>query len=125
MMKLRIFFVTLTLLIAAATSGLADGRKITVGEAGAYVGQTMTVCGNVASAKFAHQSKGQPTFLNLDQPYPRHIFTIVIFGNNRSAFGSPEKTYVGKNICATGLIKSYQGKLEIIAKEPSQITLAQ
>ena len=104
---------------------MADSQKITASEAGAYVGQTMTVCGNVASAKFANQSKGQPTFLNLDQPYPRHIFTIVIFGINRSAFGSPEKTYVGKNICAAGLIKNYKGKLEIIANDPSQITLAQ
>ena len=118
-------FVTLVLFVALATSSLADSRKITASEAGSYVGQIMTVCGFVASTKFAEQSKGQPTFLNLDAPYPRQIFTVTIYGNDRGAFGSPEKTYAGKNICATGMIKTYKGKPEIIANNPSEIALVQ
>jgi DNA/RNA endonuclease YhcR with UshA esterase domain len=124
-MKLRTFFVTLVFLVAAATSGLADSQKITAKEAGAYVGQNMTVCGHVTSASYGSHLKGQPTFLNLDAPYPQHIFTVIIFGNSRAAFGEPEKIYADKNICVTGRIKSHKGKPEIIARHPSQITLAQ
>jgi antitoxin HicB len=47
----------------------------------------------VASTIFAAHSKGQPTFLNLDQPYPTHIFTALIWGSDRPKFGQPEETY--------------------------------
>ena len=50
------------------------------------LGQKATVCGIVASATFLSRSKGQPTFLNLDQPYPRQIFTAVIWGKDREYF---------------------------------------
>jgi len=98
--------------------------KITAVEAAANIGKTATVCGHVTSARYAVRSKGQPTFLNLDSPYPRQIFTALIWGNDRPAFGTPEKTYLGKSICVTGKIKSYRGNPEIIVNEPSQIALA-
>ena len=43
------------------------------------------MCGKVVSTHYAAQTKGQPTFLNLDEAYPRQIFTIVIWGSERSA----------------------------------------
>jgi hypothetical protein len=76
----------------------------------------------VASATFLSRSKGQPTFLNLDQPYPRQIFTAVIWGNDRGYFTSPpEIAYRGKRVCVTGLVKLYKGKPEIIVILPSQV----
>ena len=56
---------------------------MTAAEAKNHVGENPTVCGKVVSARFAKDSKGQPTFLNLDEPYPRQIFTIVVWGSNR------------------------------------------
>jgi hypothetical protein len=86
------------------------------------VGQKATVCGIVASASFSSKSKGQPTFLNLDQPYPRQVFTAVIWGKDRSYFSSPpELAYRGKQICVTGLVELYKGKPEIIIILPSQV----
>lgn len=90
-------------------------------EAAGHVGETATVCGVGASAKHATSVRGQPTFLNLDRPYPNQVFTVVIWGSDRAAFGQPEVAYQNKRICVTGLVESYKGKPEIIARRPSQI----
>jgi hypothetical protein len=62
----------------------------------------------VASANYA---RGQPTFLNLDKPYPQQVFTVVIWGRDRMKFGTPEKQLADKNICATGMIQLFHGGL--------------
>lgn len=98
-------------------------KRITAVEAKDHVGEQATVCGQVESARYADRSKGQPTFLNLDEPYPKEIFTIVIWGSDRSKFGDPEAKYASKKVCATGLIKSYRGVPEIEASEPAQIEM--
>lgn len=98
--------------------------EITARDAPKYLGKTETVCGKVASATHAIRSKGQPTFLNLDEPYPNQIFTVVIWGTDRAKFQDPpEKAYRGKTICVTGPITSYQGKPEIVVKDPKQIVV--
>ena len=40
------------------------------GDAVSHVGESATVCGVVASAKFAVNSRSQPTFLDFDRAYP-------------------------------------------------------
>jgi DNA/RNA endonuclease YhcR with UshA esterase domain len=112
----------LVMLLTVSSICWAGEKRITANEASAYVGKTATVCGYVASAKYAIRSKGQPTFLNLDKPYPRQIFTAIIWGKDRPAFGTPETIFSGKNICVTGPIKSYRGTPEIIVRTPSQIS---
>lgn len=108
-------------LSTAITRGQTPGGSISPAEAAAHVGEQATVCGLVASATYASRSRSQPTFLNLDRPYPQHIFTVVIFGSDRAKFGAPELRYRDKRICVTGLIKLYRGILEIIASDPKQI----
>ena len=98
-------------------------KKLTAAEAKDHVGETATVCRNVVSARYAASTKGQPTFLNLDKPYPNQIFTIVIWGSNRTKFGTPEVEYKGKRICVTGKITEYRGVPEVIANDPAQITV--
>jgi hypothetical protein len=73
-----------------AFSTLAQTDKITAAEAKDHVGETRTVCGKVTSTHFASKSKGEPTFLNLDEPYPKEVFTIIIWGSDRAKFGTPE-----------------------------------
>jgi micrococcal nuclease len=66
----------------------------------------------------------QPTSLHLGKPYPNQVFTVLIWGSDRSKFEKPLETlYSGKEICVTGMIKSYQGRPEIIVKEPGQIKI--
>jgi hypothetical protein len=86
-----------------------------------HIGETATVCGVVASTRFAPKTNRQPTFLNFGLPYPRQVFTVVIWGTDRPKFGMPETTLMGKNVCATGTIQAYRGKAEIIATDPWQL----
>ena len=88
-------------------------------DAAKFIGQQKTVCGKVSSTFFAAKSKGQPTFINLDMWVPNQV---RILGSDRSKFEKPpEILYSGKEICVTGMIQSYQGRPEIIVKEPGQI----
>jgi len=91
------------------------------GDAASHVGESATVCGVVASAKFAANSRSQPTFLDLDRPYPNPVFTAVIFGDDRPKFGAPEKSLQGTRVCVTGVIRLYRGKPEIILNDPNQL----
>lgn len=69
------------------------------------------------------RSKGQLTFLNLDRPHPNQVFTIVIWGKDRPKFGKPDVTFAGKRICVSGLIADFEGRPEMMAMDPTQISL--
>jgi len=96
-------------------------KKIPALEAKDHINESATVCGNVVSARFSASTKGQPTFLNLEKPYPNQIFTVVIWGSDRAKFGTLETEYKGKRICVTGKIENFRGVPEIIASDPQQI----
>jgi len=96
-------------------------QKLSASEAKDHIGETATVCGAVVSARYAASTKGQPTFLNLDKPYPNQIFTVLIWGNNRSKFGTPEIDYKGKRVCVAGKITEYRGTPEIVTNDPQQL----
>ena len=81
---------------------------ISASEAKRHVGEKATVCGRVASARYAMKSSGSPTFINLDRAYPNQIFTIVIWGSDRQKFKDPETSFRGKNVCVNGEITLYR-----------------
>lgn len=111
------------LLLSVPFAAYGRPDHLTAAQAKDHVGERATVCGAVASARYADRSRGQPTFLNLDEPYPNQIFTIVIWGSDRPKFGQPEITYRDKDICVTGTITSYRAVAEIEARTPSQIAV--
>lgn len=122
MKSLKLIFCAI--LFAHLSTGLAFAQKhLTTSEAKEHLGEIATVCGAVLGTHFASSSNKQPTFLNLDKPYPDPIFTIVIWGSDRSKFGNPETKYANKRVCVTGNIKEYRGAPEVIAEEPSQIEI--
>jgi len=106
-------FMTLPLLSSEYTAYMAQN----------HIGEKATVCGLVVSAHYASSSHGEPTFLNLDEAYPNHVFTAVIWGENRERFDEPEVKYMGKSICVTGKIKSYRGIAQMILYSESQISV--
>jgi DNA/RNA endonuclease YhcR with UshA esterase domain len=112
-------------LIVLSHSSLLNAQNVISPDAASqFIGQKATVCGTVASATYAARSKGQPTFLDLDRPYPSQIFTVVIFGSDRSKFDKPpEKQFRSKRICVSGLVELYKGKPEIIVHDPRQIMI--
>lgn len=89
----------------------AGAAELTTQQAASHIGETATVCGIVVSANHSVRTKGQPTFLNLDQPYPKHVFTVLIWGSDRGKFGTPEVQWMGKRLCATGKIDAYKAGL--------------
>jgi hypothetical protein len=110
------------LFFGSGFSTLALGETtISAADAKDHVGETVTVCGVVASSKYAATTHRQPTFLDFDRPYPNPVFTVVIWGTDRTKFGTPEETYRGKRICVRGTISLYKGRPEIIASDPGQI----
>jgi hypothetical protein len=114
------FVISLTSVLSSAQ----DQKPVTPEEAAKFFGQSKTVCGKVIGPKFADKSKGQPTFLNLNQLYPNHIFTIVIWGEDRGKFSKPpEVLYDGQNVCVSGLIVEHKGKPQIVVRNPAQITV--
>jgi hypothetical protein len=111
------------LLVVSAQIALAQ-KSISTAEARDHVGEYSKVCGHVASAYFAYRSRGAPTFINLDRPYPAQVFTALIWAEDRSKFGSPETQFDDKNVCVSGVIQLYRGLPEIIVRNPSQIQVA-
>ena len=105
-----------------AALGLAQ-TSISAAEAKNHIGERATVCGEVAGVHYAARSRGNPTFINLDKPYPNQIFTVLIWGSDRPKFGDPEEAYRSKHICVTGKMSDYKGVPEIVAYEPSQINV--
>jgi hypothetical protein len=122
MMRKRMQFSILIAVMLAAYVAQAQ-KPLTAAEAKEHIGQTATVCGDVASTHYAARSRGNPTFINLDKPYPNQIFTVLIWGSDRPKFGDPEETYRSKHICVTGKISDYKGAPEIVAYAPSQIKI--
>lgn len=90
-------------------------------EAGKHIGEEATVCGIVASSHYAKSSKGEPTFLNLDVAYPEHIFTVLIWGEDREQFKKPEVRYRNQKLCVHGEISSYKGIPQIILYSKTQL----
>jgi DNA/RNA endonuclease YhcR with UshA esterase domain len=94
-------------------------------DAKAHIGEQATVCGLVRSARWASNSNRKPTFLNLDEPYPKQSFTVVIFEDHRNDFTpAPEERFKDKRICVTGKIEEFRGTPEIVVTAPSQIVEA-
>ena len=92
-------------------------------EAKNHVGERTTVYGTVVSTKYAVESSGKPTFLNMCYDYPNENgFTVVIWDDNRAKFPQPpEDYYDSKTIYVSGLIVLYDGVPEIEVTSPSQI----
>lgn len=88
-------------------------------DASGHVGQTATICGTVAAAHYAADSRGQPTFLNIGQS---ETLTAVIWGSDRAAFGEPERSLVSKHVCVTGVVQRYRGESEIVLHSAGQLT---
>ena len=111
---------TLVLLLFSLPSFAQD--RITPAQAASYIGKQVMVCGRGMSARYSSKSKGQPTFLNLDKPFPDHVFTAVIWGEARAKFKSPpEILYRDKRVCVSGKVQSFKGLPQIEVNEPGQV----
>jgi DNA/RNA endonuclease YhcR with UshA esterase domain len=121
-MKKALVFITLTLL-ASQVALAAKPIGIDAKDAFRRIGNKATVCGVVATAKYLKGSGKEPTFLNLADTYPKHPFTVVIWGKDRDQFDYAPESLKGESICVRGLIEQYRGKPQIVASSQNQIRL--
>lgn len=121
MRKFLFIFASLVLVMSQNVLAKTPNKTITPSQAIHAIGQEATVCGIAASVHFAARSRGKPTFINLGQPYPNQVFTIVIWGDDRYQFDPSPEQWQGKSICVSGLVKLYRGTPEIVAYDPDQI----
>lgn len=108
-----LFVLSVALLPAAA-------QTITAADAKNHIGEKATVCGKVADERTATSSRGEPTFINLDSAYPKQVFTILIWGEDRKNVG--ELPHVGARACASGVIQDYRGVPEIVVRNGEQLS---
>lgn len=95
-------------------TSLVSAQAISATEAAQHVGQRETVCGEIAGEHTASSSRGTPTFINLDKPYPNQVFTILIWGDNRAGVG--QFPHSGR-VCVTGTITEYESRPEIVVRD--------
>lgn len=82
-----------------------------------HVGEYHRVVGPVASVKYAAQSNGQPTFIDIGKPYPSdERFVLVIWGEDMDAGLYEMVTAVKAGnawLSVEGMIETYKGQPEI------------
>ena len=115
--------VLLSLSFASLILTHAGAEQISATDAKLHIGQDETVCGEVASLHFAAHSRGEPTFIDIDSAYPHQVFTILIWGEDRTKFGDIQARYSAAHLCVTGTISEYRGAAEMVIHEPSRIVL--
>jgi hypothetical protein len=104
----------LMLLILGASISAAVAQTIPASDAAKHVGERETVCGAIAGEHTATNSRGTPTFINLDESYPHQVFTALIWGDDNGRVGDlPESG----SLCVTGTISQYRGVPEIVVRD--------
>jgi hypothetical protein len=89
-------------------------------DAGAHAGETGCVSGRVLKV---FTSRGGNTFLDFCEDYRDCPFSSVIFSSDKRKFGDLQ-FLAGRQIEIRGPITLYQGRPEIIIRDPEQIRMA-
>ncbi len=88
-------------------------------DASKFYGKIKTVEGVIVVTN----NTGKVCFLNFHKDWKRY-FTAVIFASDFDKFPkNPEDYYLNRKVRVTGLIKEYNGKPEIVVKNPAQIQI--
>jgi hypothetical protein len=112
---------SIAVIVLTVSAHAASAVTLAPDEAAKHAGETATVCGVVAGAKYAAQVRGGLTFIDFAKPYPDAPFTALIFAADRAKFGTPERGLQGKQVCVTGKIELFRGKAEIVLSDPKQL----
>jgi hypothetical protein len=89
-------------------------------DAGSHAGETGCVSGRVLKV---FTSRGGNTFLDFCEDYRDCPFSSVIFSSDKPKFGDLQ-FLAGRQIEIRGPITLYQGRPEIIIRDPEQIRMA-
>lgn len=96
-----------------------DSKCINYIEAAKHIGEKDCVVGTIDRVFISNSGT---VFFDYCKDYKTCPFTAVVFKSDSNKFGD-FSIYNGKILELNGLIKSYQGKAEIILNDPSQIKI--
>jgi len=96
-----------------------SAKRIDYTEAPNHIGEYACVSGKI---DHVYISQKGTIFLNFCPDYKTCPFGAVIFGSDAYKFSNP-KQYEGETVEITGLIKSYQGRPEIVLNDLGQIKI--
>jgi endonuclease YncB( thermonuclease family) len=114
------FLIAASILLAKTDPPPQDSAKrIDYTEAPNHIGEYACVSGKI---DHVYTSRKGTIFLNFCPDYKTCPFGVVIFGSDAYKFSNP-KQYEGQTLEITGLIKSYQGRPEIVLKDLGQIKI--
>jgi len=113
------FLIAASILLAKTDPPPQSAKRIDCTEAPNHIGEYTCVSGKIDHVS---TSKKGTISLNFCPDYKTCPFSAVIFNEDASKFPNP-KQYEGKTLEITGLIKSYQGRPEIVLKAPDQIKI--
>lgn len=86
---------------------------VTATEAARRTGSKVLVRARIVGIKSAKNSKGRPTFLDLDERFPNNPLTVVIFEQHIAKFPDLD-TYKDKEVLVEGVVRrrtyKYKGK---------------
>ncbi len=89
-----------------------------------HEGELVSVEGCVASAILMENINGKPLFLNMFDPYPRNLFSVVIWGQDQANF-LPATEYDKKMVRISGMVEKSKAKerFTISLRNSKQITI--
>lgn len=94
--------------------------KISIDSVNNHAGERVTVCNEVYGVKTTEKV----TYINLGAAYPKSPLTVIIFAKDLANFPEPpEKLYGNQQVCVTGTLKEYKGKMEIIITKPEELAV--
>ncbi|MGH9454107.1 MAG: hypothetical protein ACRD2O_09090 [Terriglobia bacterium] len=103
--------------VQSSSSGQAFQGCVDFRQAVSRIGQSGCVTGQVLRA---YTSQAGNTFLDFCQDYRSCPFTSVIFSSDRPRFGDLA-SIEGRIVEIRGNIKTYEGRAEIVIRDPEQI----
>ena len=90
-------------------------KGIDISEVKNNLGKEVAVCSKVYSIR----STDKITQISLGDKFPNNPLTVIIFGSSYTKFKTnPGELFANKNICVTGKIEDYNGKLQIGVNSP-------
>lgn len=113
-----LFAFALALKLSADPTNSPALVKIGTLDATNFYGKEMIVTGKVAQVSI----RPGIVFLNMDKPYPESPFTLVIFPAATNQFGNI-KALKGVSVEATGKIKDFHGRPEMVLEKSNQLTV--
>jgi hypothetical protein len=96
---------------------IGQSQTMSVPQARAHDGENATVCGKIQNEHSALNSKGKPTFLDLDSAFPDQI---LVWDDDRPHVGPLPRT--GAHVCVSGTINYYHGVAQIVVKNSGQFS---